>query len=491
MIQKLIIDVSEHQGKIDWAALKPNIDGAIIRCGFGDDDKTQDDKQWSYNVAECERLKIPYGVYLYSYADTTAHVNSEIAHVKRLLKGHKPQYPVYIDLEESRYGNIAKKASDAFCKAIKDAGYIPGVYTYESFYNAYMRGWNAYTLWIAKYGINDGKPHDKPNIGVSFDAWQYSSNARISGFDGRLDVSYFYRTWAAQPSAATGTAAKVLEIARGEIGRNDGTKYGKWYESSVDMDSSNYNFAARGVPYCAMFVSWVLAQANVKCAGLPGAYCPTMLAAAKSAKKTVATDKAQPGDIVYFDWDGGVTDHVGIVEGNSAVNKSITTIEGNTDNGEVKRKYRSYSSIVGVVRPDYATVAEEPATVDTSVTFRLSTDSNGKTWLKANAQCASSGAPIRWIAIKGAGKYRVCTRASGWLPYVSKYSISDLEYGCAGDGSPITAVEVKSNKYRYAVRVLGSKWYPDMIGTHDTGGTNDPFAGDLANAIDGFRIRKN
>ncbi len=118
-MQKLIIDVSEHQRRINWEAVKPHIDGAIIRCGYGDDEAGQDDKWWSYNVKECERLGIPYGVYLYSYADSVAHANSEVAHAKRLLKGHKPQYPVYIDLEEERYGAFAKKAADIFCKAMK------------------------------------------------------------------------------------------------------------------------------------------------------------------------------------------------------------------------------------------------------------------------------------------------------------------------------------------------------------------------------------
>ena len=215
MTQKLIIDVSEHQGKINWAALRDNIDGAIIRCGYGDDESGQDDLYWNYNVKECERLGIPYGVYLYSYADSQAHANSEVAHVKRLLKGHKPSYPVYIDLEEGGCGHYARKAADIFCAAVKDAGYVAGVYSYQSYYNEYLSGYTSYTLWIAAYGVNDGKPHTKPQIGVSFDAWQYTSNGRVSGYDGRLDVSYFYKTWtseAAKPSTST-----TKTVNRGQV----------------------------------------------------------------------------------------------------------------------------------------------------------------------------------------------------------------------------------------------------------------------------------
>lgn len=124
-----------------------------------------------------------------------------------------------------------------------------------------------------------------------------------------------------------------------------------------------------------------------------------------------------------------------------------------------------------------------------SQAFRLSTDTQGNTWLSAGKQPAR-GSVIRWIAAKGFGKYRVFTCDNGWLPYVIGYDVSDLEYGCAGDGSAILGVEFVSDDARYAVRICNGEWYPDMIGRTDTGGSSDHFAGDLANAIDGFRITK-
>lgn len=491
-MQKLIIDVSEHQGALDWQALKPHIDGAIIRCGYGDDIASQDDKQWTRNVKECERLGIPYGVYLYSYANNETHIKSEIAHVLRLLKGHKPQYPVYIDLEESAYGNVAVKAADTFCAAVVHAGYVAGVYTFESFYNAYMRGYKRYTLWVAAYGANDGKPHSKPNIGTPIDAWQFTSEYHTKGYAGRLDASYFYRTWtdskpddSSTPTA--GTAAKVLEIAASQIGVTDGAKYGKWYEANVDKDPNNYDFGGSGVPWCAMFASWTFAKAGAKCAGLPGAYCPTMLQAARDAGRVVSTSKALPGDVVYFDWDGGETDHVGIVESNH--DGYLATIEGNTDNGIVARKVRSYGSVVGVVRPYYSGGAPEPSKPTKPVVFRLSTHSKGKRWLKEGREHGTKNWRIRWIAIKGCGRYRVCTKNGGWLPWVDKYDITNLDYGCAGDGSPILAVQVDNSACKYAVRI-GGTWLDDMVGLHDTGGSGDTYAGDLHQPINGFRIAR-
>lgn len=150
-------------------------------------------------------------------------------------------------------------------------------------------------------------------------------------------------------------ANDVLNVARGEIGYsrwNDplaGTKYGRWYGN--DMGFGSY-FAQSGVPYCAMFASWVFNQAGATCAGLPGAYCPTMLSAGKNAGRAVNKYNAQAGDVVYFDWgNDGVSDHVGIVEANNG--SYLTTIEGNTDKGIVARKTRSFGTVIGVIRPNY------------------------------------------------------------------------------------------------------------------------------------------
>jgi len=62
------IDVSKFQGLIDWQEVKKHIDFAIIRCGYGSNLESQDDPYFKRNADECTRLKIPFGVYLYSYA---------------------------------------------------------------------------------------------------------------------------------------------------------------------------------------------------------------------------------------------------------------------------------------------------------------------------------------------------------------------------------------------------------------------------------------
>ena len=95
---KFVIDVSQHQGTIDWNKVKGKIAGAILRCGYGDDLPAQDDTQFARNLSECERLKIPHGVYLYSYASTEVQAKSELAHILRLIKGHTFELPIFIEM---------------------------------------------------------------------------------------------------------------------------------------------------------------------------------------------------------------------------------------------------------------------------------------------------------------------------------------------------------------------------------------------------------
>ena len=104
-------DVSYHQGTVDWDAVKNSgIDFVMIRCGIGSEydgvgENKQDDAQWYRNVSECERLGIPYGVYLYSYAENTDMAASEARHTLSLLSGHNPTLPVFLDIEHTRDGN--------------------------------------------------------------------------------------------------------------------------------------------------------------------------------------------------------------------------------------------------------------------------------------------------------------------------------------------------------------------------------------------------
>lgn len=140
-----------------------------------------------------------------------------------------------------------------------------------------------------------------------------------------------------------------------------------------------------------------------------------------------------------------------------------------------------------------------PAHID-DIRYRVSTDPNGAEWLpemigrhdtggSADNFGGELGVAMRWLAVEGAGRYRVCTDESGWLPYVERYDVSDLDTGCAGDGSPIIAVEIPNGGVRFAVHDLGGGWSADMVGVRDTGGSADVFGGSMVQA-DAIRIER-
>lgn len=164
------------------------------------------------------------------------------------------------------------------------------------------------------------------------------------------------------------TATQVLKLAAAEIGYNvhtdplTGSKYGRWYAKKM---GSSY-FGTNGVPFCAMFVSYILNAASTTCAGIPGASCTAILRAAKSAGKTVSKSSAKPGDLLIFDWNGDGPDHIGFCE----INKGsyYQTIEGNTNGGRVARCTRSYSTVIGVIRPNYTSTTTTTTTTTTKTT---------------------------------------------------------------------------------------------------------------------------
>lgn len=190
------IDVSNPgQGRIDWDKVAPHIDFAILQCGYGQDQTSQDDKQFLRNAMECERLGIPYTVYLYAYAYTAARAAGEADHTLRLLEGRQISMPVYYDIEEDCNRAAAQSIMDAWASKIEKAGYWAGLYTFESFYNGTnLKGCERYTKWIAKYGANNGKQGNPPSVGT-FDIWQYASKGvKIPGISSEgLDVNIMYK----------------------------------------------------------------------------------------------------------------------------------------------------------------------------------------------------------------------------------------------------------------------------------------------------------
>lgn len=97
------------------------------------------------------------------------------------------------------------------------------------------------------------------------------------------------------------------------------------------------------------------------------------------------------------------------------------------------------------------------------------------------------GIPAKYIAIEGVGKYRVESQDGGVLDWVDHYDTNDYVYGCAGDDSPIVAIWIPASDVHYQVHTINGDWLPEMIGSKDSDGSSDDFAGN-GNPIDCIRI---
>ena len=190
------IDVSEHQGRIDWDAVKASgIDFAILRVGFGAPSwGGRVDYQYNRNVSECERLGIPYGVYIYSYAFDNQQAADEASMVIDCLSGHNPRLPVYYDLEDNeiiadgRQSGIASRAQ-TFCNKISAAGYKPGIYANLNWFKKILTDpvfkSGSWDHWIAQYNW-------RCDYTGNYSFWQYSSSGKVPGINGNVDMNYAY-----------------------------------------------------------------------------------------------------------------------------------------------------------------------------------------------------------------------------------------------------------------------------------------------------------
>ena len=201
---KFIIDVSQHQGNINWDKVKDKISGAIIRCGYGDDIASQDDTQYARNLSECERLGIPYGVYLYSYATTELQAKSELAHFLRLIDGHKPVLGAFLDVEERNTEQFCARACRVVCDGLKKAGFTPGVYSSLSWWNSYLTEIKEYTRWVAHWNSFCA-------YGGEYLIWQYGTE-KVDGINGEVDANYYYGDFGkSDKTTSTTTAANTTE----------------------------------------------------------------------------------------------------------------------------------------------------------------------------------------------------------------------------------------------------------------------------------------
>ena len=195
-VQK-IIDVSSWQGTIDWEKIKRNedVDAAIIRVGWGTsyNDPCGLDSYYDRNIKEVQRLGIPYGVYIYAYAETTSAAQKEADYViSKLNQYNAPKNTwVWYDAEiNSISRNTYNTVIPAFINRIKSAGYS-NVGVYSGVRQLDTTNGNTNTPTIRSYPIWVSQYYKDLQYTGNYKGWQYASDEIVDGISGDVDVSMF------------------------------------------------------------------------------------------------------------------------------------------------------------------------------------------------------------------------------------------------------------------------------------------------------------
>ncbi len=191
------IDVSEHQGEINWKSVKESglADFAIIRAGYGKE-LYQVDKFFHYNMQNAQANGIDVGIYWYSYASTPEGALMEAETCYEIIKDYSFTYPIYYDVEEPKIVNNLTTAEvsaifDTFCSFFEEKGYYVGAYSYANLLQTkvYRSVLEKYDVWAAQYSSQlsayDG------HYGI----WQYGSDGAVDGINGNVDMNYCYKDY--------------------------------------------------------------------------------------------------------------------------------------------------------------------------------------------------------------------------------------------------------------------------------------------------------
>lgn len=213
-MEKTIMDVSRHQGVIDWDAVKANgkVDGVMLKTVStnGRLSKRKDglyiDPTFERNYAECKRVGLPVGVYYYTYATDKQMADAELDLLKTALTGKTFELPISVDVEDNKIKKLStQELTDLAAYALGTVerwGFYALLYVglYFAQTELYMGGaaLRPYDVWLAKYPKDQRqtKPEDKPKTAFAFGMWQYTSTARVPGVSTNVDMSHAYKDYA-------------------------------------------------------------------------------------------------------------------------------------------------------------------------------------------------------------------------------------------------------------------------------------------------------
>lgn len=188
---KKVVDISSYQGDIDFSKVKNQVDGIILRIGFG---YSKMDSKFEKYINEIKKYKIPYGIYLYSYAENKMEALKEAKFTKEIIEKYdlNPKLGVYYDIEEFYVKGVKVKISkDMYEKIIKEytsylKDYEASVYSYSKMYKySFNDETRKYVTWIAQYNYSFKYEN-------TFKMWQYTNNGEIDGINGKVDLNVMF-----------------------------------------------------------------------------------------------------------------------------------------------------------------------------------------------------------------------------------------------------------------------------------------------------------
>ena len=187
---KKVLDISVHNGNIDFDALKQTgINDLIIRAGWlGNYNNHEVDETFERNYSEALRLGFNIGIYVYSYCRSKEAVESGCNWLSNLLVGKNINLPVFLDLEDDYTldGSDLTEQAVTFCEYFKNKGYKAGVYANKYWFQNYLNvtALEQYKIWLAEWQVTE------PTVSFKVDLWQYTSKDRVYGINGNVDASY-------------------------------------------------------------------------------------------------------------------------------------------------------------------------------------------------------------------------------------------------------------------------------------------------------------
>lgn len=215
------IDVSKYQGKIDFAKVKAaEISFVIIRCGTGFNGKSNPDPYFETNYKNAKAAGLQVGTYFYAYAKTSELAEKEADYCLDVIKGKTLDLPVFYDLEENSIARTGKEnilaVAKAFTEKIKAAGFSAGIYANLNWNKNYLtdKWYDTLPRWIAQY-------NSKCTYTGKYDIWQYSSNGRVDGISGNVDMNYCYTDLLSKKTETSADKKDNFLPARGYFKKGD------------------------------------------------------------------------------------------------------------------------------------------------------------------------------------------------------------------------------------------------------------------------------